>query len=354
MKCIEAKDLCFGYQKRKPVFENISFRIEIPEKKGHIVAITGSSGCGKTTLLKLLLGIETSYEGTLISSPRNPIFSYVPQEPILFEHLSTKENARYFERIAFYKNKFDDKLFSELVDALDLKDIVKSDKSVNKISGGQKQRLSLLRALSIKPDFLLMDEPLTGLDNEVKENFLIKLLEITNQFGVIVFYVSHHTDEIKLISNEVIYMVNKIGEHVSSIEHGPIEEFIRNPPSIGASRAFNDTNYNTINISNLKIGDAAITHVNDFISEECSYLGFNNDSITFVPEEGIEFVIVSKTTLYTMLRLIGCYQFIKIETIEYTKRNPGNYTFLYLDKHVNKYDKDGLKIKNREKQKYEK
>jgi len=350
MKCIEAENLSFGYQKRKLVFEDISFRIEIPEKKGHIVAITGSSGCGKTTLLKLLLGIETSYEGTLISTPLNPIFSYVPQEPILFEHLSTVGNARYFERIAFYKNKFDEKLFIELVDALDLKDVINTGKSINKISGGQKQRLSLLRALSIKPDFLLMDEPLTGLDNEVKENFLIKLLEITNKFGLIVFYISHHTDEIKLLSNEVIYMVNKIGKHVSSVKHGPIEDFIRNPPSIGAAQAFNDTSYNTINISDLKISDISIPHINDFISEKCHYLGFNNSSITFVQEEGIEFSIVSKTTLYTILRLKGCNQFIKIETLEYTKINPRNYTFLHLDQHVHQYNKDGLRIKNREKQ----
>ena len=350
MKYIEAKNLCFGYQKRIPVFENISFRVEIPDNKGHIVAITGSSGCGKTTLLKLLLGIETSYEGTLISNPTNPIFSYVPQEPILFEHLSINGNARYFERIAFYKNKFDENLFMELVDALDLKDIINSEKSINKISGGQKQRLSVLRALSIKPDFLLMDEPLTGLDNEVKENFLIKLLEITNNFGLIVFYVSHHTDEIKLISNDVIYMINKFGKHVSSIEHGPIEDFIRNPPSISASQAFNDTNYNTINLSDLKNSGISISHINDFVSEECHYFGFNNASITFVKEEGIEFSIVSKTTLYIMLRLKSCNQFIKIETSEYNKKNLEDYTSFHLDQHVHQYNKDGLRINNRKKQ----
>src|SRR4028119_1212001 len=131
MKFIKAENINFGYTKKNLVFCNLSFELNSENDVPFIAAIMGNSGSGKSTLLKLLLNVEKLNSGAIITKPAKPTFSYVPQEPVLFEHLSLMDNARYLSRISSYKNKFDEELFAQLIASLELNEVFKNAKSVN-------------------------------------------------------------------------------------------------------------------------------------------------------------------------------------------------------------------------------
>ena len=132
-KSITFKNIDFGYQKDKLVFENLSFTIDKPANKGYVVSLMGDSGSGKSTILKLILGIETTYQGNILILPDKPIISYVPQEPVLFENLTPKENAEYFSRISSYKTHFKQNLFNKVAETLQIEDVLRTAKSVNEM-----------------------------------------------------------------------------------------------------------------------------------------------------------------------------------------------------------------------------
>ncbi len=152
------------YGKTK-VFENFSVSL----KKGKTYAIMGESGIGKTTLLRLIVGLEKVDEGQ-IELDNKIRFSYVFQENRLCEHLTATQNIMLTNP----------KLKSEYINAELLKVGFVSDdllKPVKSFSGGMKRRVSLLRALWHESDVILMDEPLTGLDEATAElvtNYIIK------------------------------------------------------------------------------------------------------------------------------------------------------------------------------------
>ena len=239
MKSLEFKNCSFGYNKNKFVFEDISLEIKSDDTTGYVSAIMGASGCGKTTLLKLILEVEKPFSGQIIKEPTQPVISYVPQDAMLFEHLTPLQNARYFEMINNYKPRFCNKLFDQVSTILELDCILNKSKSIYELSGGERQRLSLLRALSIQPDMLLLDEPLTGLDADVKKEFLIKLREITLQYKLLVLYVTHNNMEPQLIADEIVYMIEDEKQNViKNISQNDIIEFIRRPPSLEAAKVF--------------------------------------------------------------------------------------------------------------------
>ena len=212
-------------------------KISCTEGKGKIVSLMGASGAGKTTLMKIVLGIESPIKGRVIINPKKMNTSYVPQDPVLFDHLSPLENAKLFKRVRNQKKFFDDQLFRELSESLDLQNVLETSKKVSELSGGQRQRLSLLRAMSINPMFLLLDEPCTGLDSEVKRVFLIKLRELASKYNLLVLYITHNIEEAKLISDEVLYLQSTNPDGIiNRVSHSSFSEFFSAPPTLEAAR----------------------------------------------------------------------------------------------------------------------
>lgn len=235
MKRLEVKNLQFAYKKGAPIFDNVGFNFACPDQGGFIVSLMGPSGAGKSTILKLILGMLTPDDGTIKLSPENAVISYVPQEDILFEHLSPMENAAYFKHATAYRKRFDPKALAEVAETLNMTEVLVNRKRVDQLSGGEKQRLALLRALSINPDVLLLDEPCTGLDSEVKHAFLLKLRELADKYNLLVIYVTHHLDEAKMVSDQIAYLVSLSDNGVIDRIHiAPVAKFLQTPPSIKA------------------------------------------------------------------------------------------------------------------------
>jgi len=300
MKSIQIDNISFSYKKGNPVFRDFSLQMTQEEGKGKVTVIMGSSGSGKSTLMKLLLGIEQPLTGSIRMNPANPVFSYVPQEPVLFEHLSIKDNARYFQFAGAFKNRFNEELYNGLVKSLGLEEVVNAKKTVLELSGGQKQRLSLLRALSIEPDFLLLDEPCNGLDAEVKRSFLNKLREITQQHGLAVLYITHHKLEAQLIADEVVYLVQdrKISV-VNYAAQGSFMEFMDKPPVLEAAYLFRFSDIKVLPVKPDTNGNMVIAN-NE--AEATEHWLVEDSKIELNTDNGFPFKVVSKSALYTVIR----------------------------------------------------
>ncbi|MEM9409645.1 MAG: ATP-binding cassette domain-containing protein [Planctomycetota bacterium] len=229
LSTIQFRSVSFGYTKNQLIFDNCNLNVAI--RPGSIISVIGPSGCGKTTFLRLILGLEKS-EGVQVL-PKDSAFGYVPQEPVILDHLSIADNARLLGEVGRQAGRFSEPRFQKLTDMLGLRSILSSNSSCLSLSGGEKQRLMLLRAFSVAPDFILLDEPCTGMDAVVKQRFLISLRELVDETKAIAVYVSHHSDEIQAVSNQVMFLEQST--ETNSIKNGicrPSAEFFQKPPTV--------------------------------------------------------------------------------------------------------------------------
>lgn len=190
MKSIE--NLNFSYGGAKVLSD---FSASFPEKGS--VAVAGVSGVGKTTLLRIIAGLEKNYSGTLKGFENNT-FSISFQSPRLLPWLSARENIACV-LTGSHKNRLAEA--DAWLEKLDMADF--SDKRPDKLSGGQQQRVSLARAFAKDCDVLILDEPTTGLDENLRDRVLRLIAEESEKRLVI--YVTHGEAE-KNAADAVIYL----------------------------------------------------------------------------------------------------------------------------------------------------
>jgi ABC-type multidrug transport system ATPase subunit len=243
MTRIGFKEVSFGYGKA-PIFQKLSFGLDGTDHgPGHIVAVIGASGSGKTTLLRLIAGLERPREGRVEVS-KGAHVGFLFQRPVIFEHLSVRSNARYYERLRHTKNRFSPELFDSLSRALGLTELANSDRSPTTLSGGERQRLALLRETSIAPPILLLDEPCAGLDISSRNEFASQLRVLTDRLGLLVLYVTHHFEEASLVADSVLY-VSRRGT-VSDVSIGRLNDFLYCPPSLESAQLLHLPVTNTV------------------------------------------------------------------------------------------------------------
>jgi len=330
-------NVSFYYNKGNAIFDSLNFTVGIPEaSKGRIVALMGASGCGKSTLLKLILKVEQVSKGRIIVQPSQPVIAYLPQEPVLFEHLSPMKNAMYFSSATSYKKRFDLKVFKSLAGYLNMESVLEKH-SVLQLSGGEKQRLSLLRALSIRPDILLLDEPTTGLDADVKLQFLNKLREIVLYQNLLVIYVTHQKIETEVIADEIVYLHRK--NHttaISNIFHQPVSDFKKSPPVIEALKIFS---YPRINFLKFEMIGEEIS-VAKRGSDSFFYLRVEDENIVFSVVQGSPFKIVSRNSLYCLIEIGDTGQLLSVDND--LVRNDDKYMRIYFMGRVHQYNGEGV------------
>lgn len=181
---------------------------------GRVTAIFGPSGAGKTSLLEIIAGLRrpsagiVRVDGTLLSDaaakrfvpPEQRSIGYVPQEGALFPHLSVRENLLYGWKPHVSSRA---SLTLERVSAvLEVSELV--DRPISTLSGGEKQRVSLGRALLAAPRLLLFDEPLAGLDVALRDRLLPYLARVRDEFSIPMLYVTHAPDEVMGLCDDVL------------------------------------------------------------------------------------------------------------------------------------------------------
>lgn len=212
MTFLEIKDLTISYDRRsEPVIKDLNLTME----KGEILVILGPSGCGKSTLLKTIAGLEKQDSGTItidgeeISplSPEKRPTSMVFQKALLFKNMTVEDNINYAPRINGTMSKEDLKKATEdMLKRVELEGY--GDRKATQLSGGQEQRVSLARALITEPKLLLLDEPLSALDAELRVSMRKMIREVCKGLSQTVIFVTHDQQEAMAIGDKVALMMN--------------------------------------------------------------------------------------------------------------------------------------------------
>ena len=195
----------------EPCVKDLSLNVE----KGTIVAILGESGCGKTTLLKLVAGLERQEQGAILidgedmgakKAEKRPI-SMVFQKALLFGNMTVEKNINFAPRVnrsmdrAALKKGTEEMLSVVHLDGM-------GAKRPHELSGGQEQRVSLARALMTKPKLLLLDEPLSALDANLKVAMQDMIREVNAKLGITMLYVTHDQNEAAAVADKIALMRN--------------------------------------------------------------------------------------------------------------------------------------------------
>jgi molybdate transport system ATP-binding protein len=187
-----------------------------------ITALFGVSGCGKTTILRCIAGLQRlegflriddeiwQDQNTFLPTYRRPL-GYVFQEASLFPHLSVKENLQFGAKRSVQLSTVS---FEEIIDLLGIEKLL--ERRPNKLSGGERQRIAIGRALLSSPRLLLMDEPLSALDRDNKNEIIPYLDRLHQNLKIPIFYVTHDVFEVERLADHLIFLENgkikEIGE----------------------------------------------------------------------------------------------------------------------------------------------
>ncbi|WP_294169449.1 ABC transporter ATP-binding protein [uncultured Clostridium sp.] len=184
--------------------------IDIEINKGEFISFLGPSGCGKTTLLRIIAGLEKLDTGNIIIDgvdvtnfpPSKRKIGIVFQSYVLFPNLNVYENIAYgLRNKKIRKNEIDSKV-NNILELVGLKEFV--NKYPFELSGGQQQRVALARSLVLKPDILLLDEPLSALDAKVRENLRDEIKLLQRKLNITTIMVTHDQEEAIIISDKII------------------------------------------------------------------------------------------------------------------------------------------------------
>lgn len=217
--------------------------INLSINDGEFVAILGPSGCGKTTLLRLLAGFDSPSEGEIYMNgqcvseknkttpPEKRNIGMVFQSFALWPHMNVKEHIRFpLLHHQFVKKEMKanpEKRIEEVLQIVNLQSF--SHRMPHELSGGQKQRVALARAIAPKPALLLMDEPLSSLDAELRMDMRREIQQLHRITGATIIYVTHDQEEALAMADKIVVMNNGKIEQFDTpqqIYYNPLTEFV--------------------------------------------------------------------------------------------------------------------------------
>lgn len=203
-KIVEVKNITKKYG-NKVILNNISFDIG-----NGINALLGNNGAGKTTLLNILAGLDTRFSGNIfidgieLNSKNYPLekVGYLPQNFDMFHNISGLDYLNYVYNIKGYPEKYRKEKIDEIIQRLSLDKVI--NKRIGSYSGGFKRRLGIAQAYVGFPDFVILDEPTTGLDPEQREEFRSLLFQFSKEKNTLIS--THIIEDVELFCSKIILL----------------------------------------------------------------------------------------------------------------------------------------------------
>jgi spermidine/putrescine ABC transporter ATP-binding subunit len=233
--------------------------LSINISSGEFFSVLGASGCGKTTLLRMLAGFETPTSGEIYIDdmamsqvpPHHRPTNMVFQSYAIFPHLNVRANIAYGLR----KDKLSKTEITRLVDeALDMVKLPGfGDRRSNELSGGQRQRVALARALIKRPKVLLLDEPLGALDKKLREDMQIELRALQQTVGITFIFVTHDQEEALTLSDRIAVMSEGRALQVASPK-----ELYNRPASVEVADFIGQMNFTDATVMDVENGRAVL------------------------------------------------------------------------------------------------
>ena len=191
-----------------PVLQDFDLEVEA----GEIVCLLGASGCGKTTLLRLLAGLERADEGNMRLAERDiqglaphlRRIGFMFQDHVLFPHMNVGDNIAYgLQMQGWNRGAIPDRV-AELLDLVRMPGYAERD--IQELSGGESQRVALARSLAPNPRLLLLDEPLASLDRKLREELVQEVKELLQGLSMTTLYVTHDQEEAYAVADRIALM----------------------------------------------------------------------------------------------------------------------------------------------------
>jgi iron(III) transport system ATP-binding protein len=204
---LKIQQLSFRYKPNQPLIESLNFSL----KQGEVVAITGASGCGKSTFLQLILGLLKPQSGSIafanrtLSDEKNFIspelrsIGIVFQDYALFPHLTVRENIGFGLKLPKKEKQSN---IDKWLKLFGLSEVAFS--YPHQLSGGQMQRVAIARAVAPQPSLLLLDEPFSNLDITLVERIRQELKPIFQQLNMSIILVTHHRADAAFLADKVV------------------------------------------------------------------------------------------------------------------------------------------------------
>jgi len=247
---------------------------DIVFEEGSFTTLLGPSGCGKTTILRMVAGLETVTSGDIYIGDKRindvPIhkrnLGLVFQNYALFPHKTIGENIAFGLKYRGVSKTDTGVKVKEALDVVRLPGV--EDRYPNQLSGGQQQRIALARAIVIEPDVLLLDEPLSALDANLREDMRVELTAIQERIGVTTIFVTHDQSEALAMSDKIVVMsagnVEQIGTP-EEVYNKPVSEFVAG--FLGAANLLDarveDTDSERITVQAPQFGRVPVARHND-------------------------------------------------------------------------------------------
>ncbi len=228
-----------AYRPGRPVVHGVDLRVA----GGTLTALLGPSGCGKSTVLRAVAGLLAPAAGDIVldgrsvkdvPAERRPV-GLVFQKPLLFGHLSAGDNVAFGLRMRGMPRTARRRRAAEMLERVGLAGL--AERRVGELSGGQEQRVALARALVLEPRVLLLDEPFSQLDADLRGRMRELVRRVQRELAVTMLFVTHDQQEAAELADDVVLMLDGRVEAA-----GPPSRFYTDPPSLAAARFFGPVN----------------------------------------------------------------------------------------------------------------